>query len=52
MRALLRIHKTFSCNLYLCYTLCLLSMLLKDDIVDIEHPDGICLPTFVLDEFS
>ena len=25
---------------------------LNDDIVDIEKPDGICLPTFVVDEFS
>ena len=27
-------------------------MLLNDDIVDIEKPDGICSPTFVVDEFS
>ena len=27
-------------------------MLLNDDIVDIEKPDGICLLTFVVDEFS
>ena len=27
-------------------------MLLKEDIVDIEKPDGICLLTFVVDEFS
>ena len=26
-------------------------MLLIDDIVDIEKPDEICLPTFVVDEF-
>ena len=26
-------------------------MLLKEDIVDIEKPDGICLLTFVVDEF-
>ena len=25
---------------------------LNDDIVDIEKPDGICSPTFVVDEFS
>ena len=31
---------------------CLFSMLLKEDIVDIEKPDGICLLTFVVDEFS
>ena len=27
-------------------------MLLNDDIVDIEKPDGLCLPTFVVDECS
>ena len=27
-------------------------MFLNDDIVDIEKPDGICLLTFVIDEFS
>ena len=27
-------------------------MFLDDDIVDIEKPDGICSPTFVVDEFS
>ena len=27
-------------------------MLLNEDIVDIEKPDGICLLTFVIDEFS
>ena len=26
-------------------------MLLNDDIADIGKPDGICLPTFVVDEF-
>ena len=31
----------------------LIFMLLKQDIVDIvERLDGICLPTFVVDEFS
>ena len=30
------------------YFLCFLN----DDIVDIEKPDGICSPTFVVDEFS
>ena len=34
------------------YTSCLFSMLLNDDIVDIEKFDGICLPTFVVNEFS
>ena len=27
-------------------------MLLNNDIADIETPDGICLVTFVVDEFS
>ena len=27
-------------------------MLLKENIVDTEKPDGICLLTFVVDEFS
>ena len=27
-------------------------MALIDDIVDIENPDRICIPTFVVDEFS
>ena len=36
----------------LLYTSCLFSMLLNDDIVDIEKPDGICSLTFVVDEFS
>ena len=27
-------------------------MLLKEDIVDIEKPEGICLLTFVVDECS
>ena len=27
-------------------------MLLNDDIIDIEKSDGICLPTFVVNEFS
>ena len=30
----------------------LFSMLLHEDIVDIERPDGICSLTFVADEFS
>ena len=34
------------------YTSCLFSMLLNDDIVDIEKSDGICLPISVADEFS
>ena len=27
-------------------------MLLNDDTIDIEKPDGICSPTFVVNEFS
>ena len=34
------------------YTLCLFSIHLIDDIVDIEKPDGICSLTFVVDDFS
>ena len=34
------------------YTSCLFSMLLNQDIVDIEKSDGICSITFVVDEFS
>ena len=34
------------------YTSWLFSMLLKDDIVDIEKPDGIWFLTVVVDEFS
>ena len=34
------------------YTSCLLSMLLNEDIVDTDKPEGICLLTFVVDEFS
>ena len=30
----------------------LFSMLLNDDIVEIEKLDGLCSPTFVADEFS
>ena len=34
------------------HTSCLFSMLLNDNIVDIGKSDGICLPTFVVNEFS
>ena len=34
------------------YTSCLFSMLLNDNITDIEKSDGICSPTFVVNEFS
>ena len=33
------------------FTSCLFSMLLNDDILDTEKPDGICLPIFVMNEF-
>ena len=33
------------------YTACLFSMLLNEDTVDNEKPDGICSVTFVVDEF-
>ena len=49
LRALLRIHKTFTPSLPL-YISCLFSMLLNDDIVDTKKPDGICLLTFVADK--
>ena len=34
------------------YRSCLFSMLLNEDIVDIEKLDGICLLTCLVDEFS
>ena len=34
------------------YTSCLFSMLLNDDIADIEKPDGICSITYVVNELS
>ena len=33
------------------YISCLFSMLLNEDIADIEKPDGICSLTFVVDKF-
>ena len=33
------------------YTSCLFSMLLNDDIIDIEKPDEICSPTSAVNEF-
>ena len=33
------------------YASYLFSILLNDDIADIEKPDAICSPTFVVDEF-
>ena len=34
------------------YMSCLSSMLLNNDIVDMEKPNGICSPSFAVDEFS
>ena len=34
------------------YKLALFFMLLNDDIVDIEKPDGMFSPTFVVNQFS
>ena len=34
------------------YTSCLFAMVLNEDIVDTEKPDGTCLLTFVVDEIS
>ena len=34
------------------YKPCLFSLLLNENIVDIEKPDGLCSLTFVVDEFS
>ena len=34
------------------YASFLFSMFLNNSIVDIGKPDGICSPTFVVDEFS
>ena len=44
-------HNFFMQHLSL-YTSCLFSMLLINDIVDIQKLDSICSPTFVMDEFS
>ena len=41
----------FHANLPL-YKSCLFSMLLNDDVVNIEKPDRICWVTFVVDKFS
>ena len=38
-------------SLYL-YTSCLFSMLLNEDIIDIEKPEGICSLTLVAHKFS
>ena len=43
--------QNFSIQYLPLYKSCLFSMLLNEDIVDIEKPDGICLLIFVADEF-
>ena len=52
MRALLSIHKTFFIQYLPLYTSFFFSMVLNEDIVDIEKPDGICSLTSVVNEFS
>ena len=44
--------KTFFIQSIPLYASCLFLMLLNNDIVNIEKPDGIYSPTFVVDEFS
>ena len=51
LRSLLKINSFFIQSLPL-YTSCLFSILLIEDIVDIEKPDGKCSLTLVVDEFS
>ena len=34
------------------YTSCLFYMLLDDNIVEIEKPEGMCWPAFAVDKFS
>ena len=34
------------------YASCLFSMLLNDNIVEMKKAEGICLPTFSVDDFS
>ena len=38
--------------IYGMYSSSVFSMFLNEDVVDIKKPDGICLLTFVVDEFS
>ena len=47
----IKISKNFSIQSLPLYVSCLFSLLLNEDILDIEKPDGICLVTFVVDEF-
>ena len=51
MRALLKIHKTFSYNLYLYIDHAYFPCFLDNDIVDMEKPDGKCSPIFAVNKF-
>ena len=48
----LKDSKNFSMHSLPLYTSCLFSILFNVDIVGIEKSDGICSPSFVVDEFS
>ena len=48
----IKYSQNFLVQLLLKYTSCLFSIFLNDDIVDIEQPDGMCSPTFVVNKFS
>ena len=48
----LKDSQNFFMQFLLLYPSCLLSMLLNDNVVDIEKPDGICSLTSVIDGFS
>ena len=50
--ALLKIYKTFSCDIYLCIHHAFFSMLWNGKIVDIKKSCGICSLTFLVDDFS
>ena len=50
-RSLITFNKAFSFNFFLC-TYHVYFLFLNEDIVDIEKLNGICLPIFVVDEFS
>ena len=48
----LKDSQSFFMQSLLLFTSCFFSILLNDDIVEIEKPDGISLPAFAVDEFS
>ena len=48
----LKDSQNFSMQSLPLYTSCFFCMILNDNVVDIEKPDGICSPTFVVDRFS